>query len=285
MAVKMANHRKFQFNFTLFSIVYNEMMATLNSTARLKLALVALFLTMGGLVFADRATDKMFASRADAEFHRAQSEFLNRTNAAAAWEFGRACFDLAEFATNNTTRATIAKQGIAACRQAIAKQTDSVPAHYYLGMNLGQLAQTEFVGALKLVREMEREFKIAANLDKSFDYAGPERNLGLLYREAPGWPWSIGSRRKAQTYLEQAVKLSPNYPENVLNLAESCLRWNEPDQARTQLDALNSLWANAQKTLAGPKWEPGWEDWSARRQMVQKKLDEGIASKPSKSTH
>ena len=65
-------------------------------------------------------------------------------------------------------------------------------------MNLGQLARTELLGALKLVKEMEREFKTAADLDKQFDYAGPERCLGLLYRDAPGWPASIGSRRKAR---------------------------------------------------------------------------------------
>ena len=41
----------------------------------------------------------------------------SRAKATAAWQFGRACFDLAEFATNNTERASLAEQGIAACRQ------------------------------------------------------------------------------------------------------------------------------------------------------------------------
>ncbi len=53
-------------------------------------------------------------------------------------------------------------------------------------MNLGQLARTEYLGALALVKEMEPEFKMAGELDPQFDHAGPKRNLGLLYRDCAG---------------------------------------------------------------------------------------------------
>src|SRR5580765_8810642 len=55
-------------------------------------------------------------------------------NMEAAWEFGRACFDAAEFSTNSTERAQIAEQGIAACKRALTQNRDSAQAHYYLGM-------------------------------------------------------------------------------------------------------------------------------------------------------
>ena len=48
-----------------------------------------------------------------------------------------------------------------------------VAGHYYLAMNLGQLARTEMIGALKIVKEMENEFEIAADIDPRFDHAGP----------------------------------------------------------------------------------------------------------------
>src|SRR6185437_854184 len=35
------------------------------------------------------------------------------TNAEAAWQFGRACYDLGDFATNSTQREAIAKEGMA----------------------------------------------------------------------------------------------------------------------------------------------------------------------------
>ena len=189
-------------------------------------------------------------------------------------QFARACFDFADFATNNAGRAAIARQGIAACRQFIAHESNSAPAYYYLAMNSGQLARAEFIGALRLVREMEREFKTAAVLDSQFDFAGPERNLGLLYRDAPRWPVSIGSKNKARTFLEQAEKLAPDYPENHLNLAESYLQWRESDEAKKELDALNSLWPKAQTNFAGENWEQSWDDWATRRDAARKKLEQ-----------
>ncbi len=170
----------------------------------------------------------------------------------AAWQFARACFDFADFATNDTQRADIARLGIAACRKLLARDTNSAPGHYYLAMNYGQLARAEApsLAAYRLVRQMEREFKTAADLDKHFDYAGPERCLGLLYRDAPGWPFSIGSRRKAREWLEQAAKLAPDYPENQLNLAETFLQWHESDNAKQQIEQHSTRFGRPRKRIS-----------------------------------
>ncbi len=78
-----------------------------------------------------------------AEFHRAQMQFQSNTNdAAAAWQFARACFDFNDFVTNNAERADLANQGIAACRHSLARESNSAPGHYYLAIELGQLADT-----------------------------------------------------------------------------------------------------------------------------------------------
>jgi tetratricopeptide (TPR) repeat protein len=194
------------------------------------------------------------------------------------------CFDYADFTTSDAARASIARQGIAACRQLIAHEPESAPAHYYLAMNLGQLARTETLGALKTVREIEREFKTAAGLDEHCDYAGPERGLGLLYRDAPGWPMSIGGRHKARQWLERAAKLAPDYPENHLNLIESYLQWHDPTDARRELEALDALWPGAQTNLADEAWERSWDDWSTRRDVARKNFKETAApAKPPKS--
>jgi len=237
----------------------------------------AVFIFTAGIVFADDAQNKIFAARAGAEFHRAQNQFQSHPeNPTNAWHFAGTCYDFADFATNDAERAAIANQGIDACRQLLARDPKIAAAHYYLAMNLGQLARTELVGALKLVKEMEREFKTASALDAHFDFAGPERNLGLLYRDAPSWPTSIGSKRKARTFLEQAARLAPDYPENHLNLVESYLKWSESDRAKMELNTLDSLWAQAQMNFTGETWEPSWDDWSTRRDAARKKLDENV---------
>jgi tetratricopeptide (TPR) repeat protein len=235
------------------------------------------------IIFAADTQNKIFAARAEAEFHRAQIQFQSNTNGAtAAWQFARACFDFADVATNDTERAALARQGIDACRLLIARDPKSAPAHYYLGMNLAQRARTELLSALKTVKEMEREFKAAADLDKAFDYAGPERNLGLLYRDSPGWPASIGSHRKARAFLEQAAALAPDDPENSLNLIESYLQWKDCDNAVEELKRLDMLWPKAQTNFTGAAWEQSWGDWSMRRAAARKKI-EAISAPPKSS--
>jgi hypothetical protein len=264
-------------------------MATFNShpgrPTNPKLAVAGLFLLTSLLLSAGEDQKKIFAARAEMEFQRAKKQYQADTNNSTnAWQFARTCYDFADFATADSERADIANQGIAACRPLIVREPKIAAGHYYLAMDLGQLARTELLGALKIVREMEREFKTAAELDAQFDFAGPERNLGLLYRDAPGWPASIGSKRKARTYLEQAVKLAPDDPENHLNLAESFLQWHDADAAKKELDALDSLWPDAQKKFSGEAWEQNWSDWTTRRDAARKKLDEISApEKPSKS--
>ena len=247
-----------------------------------RLAAALLPLALAFTAAASPETNAVFAARARKAFESAQVQFQSNTNdAGAGVQFARACFDFADFATNDASRAALAQQGIAVCRQITAQNPKLAAGHYYLAMNLGQLARTELVGALKIVKEMEREFKTAESLNPQLDDAGPARCLGLLYRDAPGWPASIGSTRKARSYLEQAVKLAPAFPENHLTLAESDLQWHDNDGAKKELKALDALWPEAQTHFTGEAWEQSWDDWSVRRAAALKKLDE--LSAPLKS--
>jgi tetratricopeptide (TPR) repeat protein len=193
-------------------------------------------------------------------------------NAEAAWRFARACFDLADIATNHTEKASVAEQGIAACRQLIARAPDLVPAHYYLGMDLGELAQTKGLGALRLVKQMEREFTMVREQDEKFDYAGADRNLGLLYRDAPAFG-SIGSRTKAKQCLERAVALAPNYPENRLDLLEAYLKSGDDEPAQRELQTLDALWPRARTNFTGPAWAASWDDWEPRLKKARAKIN------------
>lgn len=218
-----------------------------------------------------------FAAKDLAAYHHARALYLaDPDNPTNAWQFARACFNVCDYAaTNNDQRASFARQGIAAANNLISRNPQSVQGHYYLAMNMGELAEAEAPSftSFHLVHEMEREFKTAETLDKYFDYGGPARNLGLLYRDAPGWPLSIGSKHKARELLEEAASIAPDFPENDLNLAETFLRWKDKDAARKELNALDALWSNAQKQYTGPAWDDDWRDWTARRAALRAKLD------------
>jgi hypothetical protein len=188
------------------------------------------------------------------------------------WKLGRACFDWADLVKADEDRARIAEEGIAACREAVRRKYGSAPAHYYLAMDLGQLARTKSIGALKLVREMEAEFKEAIERDEKFDYAGPHRSLGLLYKDAPGWPTSVGSRTKSRQHLGRAVELRPDYPDNQLSLAEAYLEWGETKLVAEGMPALEELFKTAKTRFTGEQWELSWRDWEVRMDRLKAKF-------------
>lgn len=230
-----------------------------------------------------QAVEQKFAARYESRFVAARGEWQsNPTNSVTASNYAVACFDMADYASNSAHKAEIARQGVAAAR-ALLLLTPQLPAgHYYLALNLGQLADaTRSLGGLKLVAEMEREFHAARELDSKFDFAGPDRSLGMLYRDAPGWPISVGSRSKARTHFERARELKPEFPENQLALLESWLKWGERKRVQEQTSAVERVLIVARTNLSGEAWGAAWLDWDARWQAIQKKAGEVI--RPSSS--
>jgi tetratricopeptide (TPR) repeat protein len=208
-------------------------------------------------------------------YDEAKSRYeTNSSNADAAWQFARACFDLADIAEKNSERAAVGKEGAEACHKLLKRDPNAAAAHYYLGMNLGEVAQTKYLGALPLVRQMREEWEIAVMLDPHLDFAGPDRNLGMLYRDTPGPPLSIGNRAKALQHLLRAVELNPDYPENHLNLIESQIKWRQSAEAAREDEKLLKILPAARKQLTGPHWESSWRDWQARQDAVEAKLNQ-----------
>jgi hypothetical protein len=192
----------------------------------------------------------------------------SRTNLTAAWEFASACFEWAEFASNATQRAALAQEGIAVSRWVVEQQPGLAAGHYYLAMNLGQLARTKSLGALRLVSEMEKQFQTASELEATFDHAGPDRSLGLLYRDAPGWPTSVGSRAKARRHLQHAVELCPDFPENRLCLLETLHHWGEAKTVQAELPRVARALTRARASFTGDAWAASWADWDRRWEVL-----------------
>jgi hypothetical protein len=149
-------------------------------------------------------------------------------------------------------------------------------------MNLGEVAQTKTLGALSIVNQMEREFDAALQLDAKYDHAGPDRCLGLLYRDAPSFA-SIGNKTKARRHLQAATDLAPDYPENRLNEVETFLKWSDRNSAKREMKALEEMLPKAREKFTGDAWAASWVDWDKRISHVRRKIDEG--SKTIESPH
>ena len=238
---------------------------------------VGAMLLLISVAWADSAPEQTASAQAEHKFFEERARFNKNSNdPEVAWQFARACFDWADLASSNAQRAEIAVEGIDAARHAIERDPRLAAGHYYLGLNLGQLARTKKIGALRLVDEMEAEFKAAIALDPKFDYAGPHRSLGLLYADAPGWPTSIGSHSKARFHLRTAVDLSPDYPDNRLSLLETYLKWGDKTAVESQLAATEEAFQQARKNFAGEKWSASWQDWDRRWQKIKAKATEPV---------
>ncbi len=304
-AAKTSSHRAcFQFNFTSpYTIVRARMLAThispgtehgparcrrlpaLRFVSATRCCFAAYALTALACVNLPAQTDPRgpgnaeFTARAEKAYQDGRTRFqAGSNNPEACWQFARACFDWADFATNNALRAGIAEEGISACRHLLTSDTNSVAGHYFLAMNLGQLARTKSLGALKIVTQMEAEFNVVLELDADFDFAGADRNLGLLYLDAPSWPISVGSKSRAREHLQLALRRSPDFPENHLNLIETEMKWGDKKEAIAGLDGLDKLWPELRKKLAGERWAADWADWESRRDAARKELRSSAAA-------
>ena len=191
------------------------------------------------------------------------------TNESLGVAFAQATFDRAEFSTVKSERADLANQGIQAAREVLSRNSNSAPAHLLLALNLGQLARTRHLSALGIVSEMEVHFLASIRIDPKFQHACAARSLGMLYLQAPGWPTSLGSRSKARQYLQLATDLASDYPENLLTLLETEVKWGEKRKVAARLGELEAVMTRAQTALTGPDWEPSWRDWKDRAQKLR----------------
>lgn len=224
-----------------------------------------------------------FAESAQTKLITARTRYQADTNnAAAAWALGQACFWRGEFALDDDSRKALANEGITVCRS-VTLHAPTVPeGHYYLAMNLGQLARTKWFEALGIVKELELGLRLARDMNPRLDHAGPDRCLGQLYRDAPGWPISLGSKSKARTHLLRAVELTPEFPENHLELIEAWLLWQEKKPLQRDLDTLEALLPKARQQFAGENWAAHWDDWERRWKTAQARAAELLKKKETR---
>lgn len=185
----------------------------------------------------------------------APEDYEARWQAAAAWTF------VAENETNSPVRINAAKRGITLARQARELQPDRVEGHYFYAIAVGLLADADRTYGLKAVGEMEPALRRAIELDERYDYGGPVRVLGILLLRTPPPPVSIGSSRKGLRWMQHAVELFPDYPENLLYLAEGLHNNGKDGEACLLL----------QRVMTAPPW-PDRQFESAGWKITAKKL-------------
>lgn len=103
---------------------------------------------------------------------------------------------------------------------------------YGRALALGLHARVHPAHAGELLIEMLATLTRAESADPDYDEAGPARVRALVLVRAPGWPLGPGDPDAAVAAARRAVALRPNYPPNLLALAEALAKTADVSGAR-----------------------------------------------------
>jgi len=92
---------------------------------------------------------------------------------------------------------------------------------YARAIGLGLQARSHPADAIGLLNSMLMDLGSAEDLDPNFDQAGPSRVRALVLLRAPAWPLGPGDADSGLEWARRAVMLRPQYPPNLLALAEA----------------------------------------------------------------
>ena len=108
----------------------------------------------------------------------------------------------------------------------------SVACLYYHAVALGLDARAHPLHAGDALKGMLEALSRAEAVDPEFDQAGPARVKALVLIRAPAWPLGPGDAEAGLASARHAVSLRPEYPANVLALAEALAKTGETEGAR-----------------------------------------------------
>ncbi len=136
---------------------------------------------------------------------------------------------------------------------------------YVRAIALGLQARSHPADAIGLLNDMLRDLGSAEDIDPTYDHAGPSRVRALVLLRAPAWPLGPGDADSALEWARHAVMLQPQYPPNLLALAEVLAKTGNAQAAAEN-------YAKARKLAEAAPESADREDWL-------RQADQGLPSR------
>ncbi|HUI61509.1 MAG TPA: tetratricopeptide repeat protein [Steroidobacteraceae bacterium] len=134
--------------------------------------------------------------------------------------------------SDSGARSELAADSTREAQACLTLQPDSAACLYGSALALGLEAQAHPTRAAELLKQMLDSLARAESADAAYDQAGPARVRALVLIRAPGWPLGPGDTDEGLNAARRAVSLRPDYPPNVLALAEAMSRTGNAGGAR-----------------------------------------------------
>lgn len=116
-------------------------------------------------------------------------------------------------------------------QEALRLDPDSGEARYWNGALLLHAADAE--RSYARLKEALAELLAARRLAPRTDSGGPDRMIGRIFQETPGFPF-LGSRSKAIDHYLKSLEIAPRFALTRLWLAETYLADGQPGKAREE---------------------------------------------------
>jgi hypothetical protein len=133
--------------------------------------------------------------------------------------------------TDGKVRAQLADEASGYADACIAQAPQAAPCLYGKGLALGLEARAHPTGANDALKSMLQALTSAEAAAPSYDQAGPSRVRALVLLRAPGWPLGPGDPDAGLVAARRAVELKPQYPPNLLALAEALSKTEDANGA------------------------------------------------------
>jgi tetratricopeptide (TPR) repeat protein len=208
-------------------------------------------------LYADRAT--IANARRAADIWRSELEAGGSDAFTAAWKLARDDYWLGGHATAAEQRAFY-EQGIEAGRKASALQPDRPEGYFWMGANMGALAESFGLRqGIKYRKPIKEALETVLRLDPAFQQGSADRALGRWYFKVPHL--FGGSHKLSEEHLKNSLKYSPQSSASHFFLAELYLDDDRKADARAEL----------QKVLDSPL-DPEWTPEDAEFKEKARKL-------------
>jgi hypothetical protein len=162
--------------------------------------------------------------------------------------------------SNSDVRGELAADAGRDAQACLARDPQAAACLYGRAVALGLEARTHPTRAGELLKTMLDSLQQAEAADPDYDQAGPARVRALVLLRAPGWPLGPGDAEAGLAAARRAASLRPQYPPNLLALAEALSKNGDSSGARENYqrarDAAQALPATLDQDAAADR-----DDW------------------------
>lgn len=161
--------------------------------------------------------------------------------------------------SDSAVRGELAAAADREAQSCVALDASAAACLYGRAVALGLEARTHPTRAGELLKTMLDSLEKAEAADAGYDQAGPARVRALVLLRAPGWPLGPGDVEAGLAAARRAVSLRPQYPPNLLALAEALAKNGDSSGARENYararDAALALPATVDRDAASDREE------------------------------